>query len=61
MNDFMYEAVMQKIEEKLQLELQLIRLRSEMINQRLEYESKINNLELELAKSKCKLITYELK
>ena len=36
MNDFMYEAVMQKIEEKLQLELQLIRLRSEMLNQRLE-------------------------
>lgn len=61
MNDFMYNKVMQLIEDKLQLELKIIRLESQINTQKLDYETKINNLELELTKSKCKLITYELK
>ena len=57
----MYNKVMQLIEDKLQLELKIIRLESQINTQKLDYETKINNLELELTKSKCKLITYELK
>lgn len=45
MNDFMYNKVMQLIEDKLQLELEIIRLKSEIVNQKLDYETKINNLE----------------
>lgn len=57
MNDFMYNKVMQLIEDKLQLELEIIRLKSEIVNQKLDYETKINNLELDAVKYKYELIT----
>lgn len=57
MNDFMYNKIMQLIEDKLQLELEIIRLKSEIVNQKLDYETKINNLELDAVKYKYELIT----
>lgn len=56
MNDFMYSKVMQLIEEKLQLELKIIKLESQINTQKLDYETKINNLELDAIKYKYQLI-----
>jgi hypothetical protein len=50
MNDFMYNKVMQLIEEKLQLELEIIRLKRQASDLESNYELKISTLNLEIAK-----------
>lgn len=50
MNDFMYNKVMQLIEDKLQLELEIIRLKRQASDLESNYELKISTLNLEIAK-----------
>lgn len=48
MNDFMYNKVMQLIEEKLQLELKIIRLEADLRNLQSDQDLKVISLEKQL-------------
>lgn len=49
MNDFMYNKALQLIEDKLQLELQIIRLKGEINSLKEKHDLKVNSLELKIA------------
>jgi hypothetical protein len=49
MNDFMYNKALQLIEDKLQLELQIIKLKGEINSLKEKYDLKVNSLELKIA------------
>jgi hypothetical protein len=52
MNDFMYNKVMRLIEDKLQLELEIIRLKREISDLKSEHKLEISSLNSEVAELK---------